>query len=210
MKVQWLGHASFLIETGGRRIITDPFDEALGYPAYGQEADIVTVSHDHWDHNAASTVKGHPQIIRETGTFNIEEIQIKGIASFHDQLQGRQRGANIIYRLQSENISLVHLGDLGHLLHSEQLKELGQVNILLIPVGGTFTIDAGQALAAISQLKPAIVIPMHYNTPHLSFSLAPVESFTAQFDRVIKKPYLEVDAQDLTKEMKIVVLDYLC
>lgn len=209
MKITWLGHASFIIETGGQRIITDPFDELLGYPAWGPEGDIVTVSHEHWDHNAVGVVKGNPRVIKETGSFTVAGIQFKGVAAFHDRANGRERGAVTIYRIFSEGISLVHLGDLGHLLTKEQIKEIGPVNILLTPVGGKFTINAAQAFKVVEQLKPDMVIPMHFNTPHLSFELAPVEDFTARFDQVVKKPYLEFNANDLKKATKVIVLDYL-
>jgi L-ascorbate metabolism protein UlaG (beta-lactamase superfamily) len=209
VKITWLGHASFIIETDGRKIVTDPFGEPAGYPVWGPEGDIVTVSHDHWDHNAVEVVKGNPRVIKGNGLFEVDGIQFKGVAAFHDKANGQERGAVTIYRIFSEDISLVHLGDLGHVLTQEQVKEIGQVNILLAPVGGKFTIDAAEAVIIVEQLKPDIVIPMHYNTPHLSFELAPVEDFTARFDQVVKKPYLELNANDLKKATKVIVLDYL-
>lgn len=208
MKIIWLGHASFIIATGGKKIITDPFDESVGYPTGRLEGDIVTVSHDHHDHNAFNLVKGHPRVLKETGLFEIDGIQFKGIASFHDQARGQKRGPNIIYRIFSEGINLVHLGDLGHALTQEQVKEIGQVNILLVPVGGKYTVDASGAFTITEQLKPDIIIPMHYSTPHLSFELAPVEDFTARFNKVVKKPYMELNANDLKKATKVIVLDY--
>ncbi|MEN6461285.1 MAG: MBL fold metallo-hydrolase [Syntrophomonas sp.] len=209
MKITWLGHASFIIETGGKKIITDPFDELVGYPAWGPEGDIVTISHDHHDHNAVNLVKGNPRVIKDTGSLAVDGIQFKGVAACHDKANGHERGLVTIYRIFSEGISLVHLGDLGQVLTLEQIKEIGQVNILLVPVGGKFTVDASDAFTITEQLKPDIIIPMHYNTPHLSFELAPVEDFTARFDQVVKKPYLELNANDLKKATKVIVLDYL-
>ncbi len=209
MKIRWRGHASFLIETGGQRIVTDPFNAEVGYPMVPLEADIVTVSHEHWDHNAVESIGGDPLVIKGVGAREVEGIFLHGIDSCHDINQGRDRGANTIFKISAEGIHVVHLGDLGHPLSAEQVAEIGQVDILLVPVGGTFTIDSQGAVTVANLLQPRIVIPMHYATPHLSFELAPVEGFTSQYDLVVKKPYLEVQAADLGAEMRIVVLDYL-
>ena len=209
MKIHWLGHASFLIKTGDKTIIMDPFDEEVGYEIYDKEVDYVTVSHDHWDHKGEHLLKGEPAIIDTVGDFVYPDVSFTGFASYHDKEQGSLRGTNIIFRVAAEGINLVHLGDLGHLLSEEQMKVLGEVDILLIPVGGTFTIDAKEAYELVNKLKPQVVIPMHYQTPHLSFQLAPVEDFTRRFDQVVKKPYLEVNKDSLAAENKIITLDYL-
>lgn len=209
MKIRWRGHASFFIETGGVSIITDPFNKELGYPLSSEKADIITISHEHWDHNASETVEGDPQIIRGSGEFKVKDLLIKGIKSYHDKNEGKDRGSNTIYKICSEGISLLHLGDLGHILSPDQLKEIGYVDLLLLPVGGTFTIDAAEAEQIVESLKPKVVIPMHFNTPHLSFELAPVEDFTSRYEKVIKKAFVEIYKEDLTGEMKIIILDYL-
>lgn len=209
MKITWLGHSSFMIEAGGKKIVTDPFGAKYGYPLLPVEADLVTVSHEHGDHNAVENIGGQPRIIRGTGEVKLGGIEFKGIATYHDRSRGHERGLNTVYKISAEGINLVHLGDLGHVLTPEQVKEIGQVNILMIPVGGKFTIDAGEAFTVVEQLKPDIVIPMHYSTPHLTLELAPVENFTSRFDQVVKKPYLELDANDLNKATKVIILDYL-
>ncbi|PKM78798.1 MAG: MBL fold metallo-hydrolase [Firmicutes bacterium HGW-Firmicutes-15] len=209
MKIKWRGHASFLIELGSKKIITDPFNESYGYPMNPVAADFVTVSHEHRDHNAVETVDGQPRIIRGSGMITMEGIIIKGIASFHDKHQGRERGQNTIFKISTEDINLVHLGDLGHVLSAGQVQEIGAVDILLLPIGGRYTIEAGEASQIVSLLQPRVVIPMHFGTPHLSFKLAPLEEFTARYDLIIKKPSLELQACDLGQEMKIIVLDYL-
>ncbi len=209
MKIYWLGHASFLIKTGDKTIIMDPFEEEVGYEIYDKEVDYVTVSHYHWDHSGEHLLKGEPTIIDTVGDFVYPDISFTGFASYHDKEQGSLRGTNIIFRVAAEGINLVHLGDLGHLLSEEQMKVLGEVDILLIPVGGTFTIDAKEAYELVNKLKPQVVIPMHYQTPQLSFQLAPVEDFTRRFDQVVKKPYLEVNKDSLAAENKIITLDYL-
>lgn len=209
MKIKWRGHASFLIEAESKKIITDPFNESYGYPLNPVVADIVTVSHEHGDHNAVETVSGQPRIIRGSGIVTMEGIIIKGIASFHDMHEGRERGQNTIFKISTGGIDLVHLGDLGHVLSAQQVQEIGEVDILLLPIGGRYTIDAGEASQIVSLLQPRVVIPMHFGTPHLSFELAPLEEFTSRYDRIIKKPSLEFQASDLGTEMKIIVLDYL-
>ena len=209
MNISWRGHASFLIEADGKRIVTDPFNAELGYPISPIDADIVTVSHEHWDHNAVETIEGNPQVIRGNDTVQTAGITIKGIASWHDQHQGRERGTNTIYKISVEGLDLVHLGDLGQLLSAQQVQEIGNVDILLLPVGGKFTIGAEDAYLIVNLLQPKTVIPMHFGTPHLSFALAPVEEFISRFDKVIKKSSLEVQPGNLGTDMRIIVLDYL-
>jgi L-ascorbate metabolism protein UlaG (beta-lactamase superfamily) len=209
VNIRWRGHASFIIETDGKSLVTDPFNEQLGYPLSPIVADIVTISHEHWDHNAVETISGQPQVCRGTGLTKLGNISIKGIASYHDNHQGRERGANTIFKISSEAINLVHLGDLGQLLSAQQVQEIGEVDILLLPVGGKFTINAEEAYQIVSLLQPKIVIPMHFATAHLSFVLAPLEEFATRYDQIIKKPSLEVHSTDLETDMKIIVLDYL-
>jgi len=209
MKIRWLGHASFLIETGKERIITDPFDERAGYAVFTETVDIATVSHEHWDHNAVGILAGKPQVIRGEGEFRLGGITITGFSSFHDQTRGRDRGKNTIYKISAEGMELLHLGDLGHILSPREIEAIGQVDILLLPVGGTYTIDARQALETMQQLNPRITIPMHYQTPHVKISLAPLEAFTGHLERVVKRPFLEITREELPEEPLVVVLDYL-
>ncbi|MDD3852654.1 MAG: MBL fold metallo-hydrolase [Syntrophomonadaceae bacterium] len=209
MIISWLGHASFIIKTEGKSIITDPFDERSGYTPWQQPVDIATVSHDHWDHNAVHVLQGNPQIIKETGTFNFPGITITGFSSYHDKNKGADRGNNTIYKIMAEDISLVHLGDQGTLLDKELIAQIGQIDILFTPVGGKFTLDAEAAFQIIQQLNPKIVIPMHFQTPHLSFKLAPAEAFICKFNQVIKLPFLEINRGEITKSLQIIVLDYI-
>lgn len=209
MKIKWKGHACFFIECSGKIIVTDPFADSYGYPPIRETADIVTISHDHNDHNAWQNLSGNPLVIKQVGDFNIGEISIKGVASYHDQKKGAQRGNNIIFRIKAEGITLAHLGDLGHILNPDQLEELGNIDILLLPVGGTYTIDAQQAKQVLEQISPGIVIPMHFKTPHVNLPITPVEAFISQFARVVKKPFLDVNGEDLQGETKVIVLDYL-
>jgi L-ascorbate metabolism protein UlaG (beta-lactamase superfamily) len=209
VKIRWRGHASFLIEAEGKKIVTDPFNAELGYPLALLEADLVTVSHEHWDHNAVETIGGQPQVIRGPGASTVGGIDFKGIATFHDRSRGRERGPNTVFKIFAEDLNLVHLGDLGHILSTEQVREIGTVDILLLPVGGRYTLDAAEAVQVVNLLQPKIVIPMHFATPHLSFALAPLEEFTSHYDQIIKKPYLEVHPDELGQGLRIIVLEYL-
>lgn len=208
MKIRWLGHASFLIETEDKRIITDPFDERVGYPVFTEKVDIATVSHEHWDHNAVEILQGEPEVIRGEGEFNWGGIAFTGFPSFHDQKKGKERGSNTIYKIAAEGINLLHLGDLGHILSSREIDSIGEVDILLLPVGGIYTIDAEQALKTMQGLNPRICIPMHYQTPDCKIDLEPLELFTGRLERVVKRPFLEITAGELPEEPLVIVLDY--
>ncbi len=208
MQIFWLGHASLLVESGGKKLISDPFDEKLGYPLWEEEVDVATVSHEHWDHSAVDRLKGSPIKVQAAGEFNVAGFKIKGFPTYHDQSEGRERGLNIIFKIEAEGISLLHLGDLGHILSPKQCAALGEIDLLMVPVGGVYTVNAAEAYDVVQAIKPRIVIPMHYNTPHLSFELAPVEEFVGQFEKVIKQPYLEINRDNLPETMEIIVLDY--
>ncbi|NLV22643.1 MAG: MBL fold metallo-hydrolase [Syntrophomonadaceae bacterium] len=209
MLIKWFGHASFQIDTSAGTIITDPFNDELGYPMFPRRADVVTVSHQHWDHNTVENVSGSPQVFSAPGFYQLEGMSIQGFPTFHDQKSGQERGGNTVFKISTEEINLLHLGDLGHILSQETAIEIGVVDILLLPVGGNFTVDADAAYEIVGLLRPRIVIPMHFQTPHLSFRLAPVEEFTGKYEKVLKLPSLEISSQDLPNETQIIVLDYL-
>jgi L-ascorbate metabolism protein UlaG (beta-lactamase superfamily) len=182
MKIKWLGHAAFMITSDtGIRIITDPYEPeyvAAGGLSYGEireTADIVTVSHEHADHNNVAAVRGNPQIVR--GPASIKGIEFTGIPTYHDEAGGSKRGNNMILCFEVDGIRVCHLGDLGHRLRDTQVAELGKVDILLIPVGGFFTITARVATEVCNQLRPRVIIPMHYKTNKCGFPLAGVDEF---------------------------------
>jgi len=180
MKVKWLGHSCFLITSKeGIRLITDPYavGGGINYSPIKESADIVVVSHDHGDHNNVSAVRGKPEVIKGVGTKSAKGIQFKGVATYHDTSQGKQRGSNTVFCFTLDNIKLCHLGDLGHLLSSGQINEIGSVDILFVPVGGFYTIAAAEASQVCDQLKPKIIIPMHFKTPKCAYPIAEVEDF---------------------------------
>jgi L-ascorbate metabolism protein UlaG (beta-lactamase superfamily) len=180
MKVKWLGHSCFLVTSkGGVRIITDPYavGGGINYSPIEETADIVVVTHGHDDHSNVSAVRGIPEVVKGSGTKTAKGIQFKGIAAYHDASQGTQRGPNTIFCFTIDDIKLCHLGDLGHLLSPEQIAEIGAVDILFVPVGGFYTIDAPVASQVCDQLKPKVVIPMHFRTPRCAYPIASVEDF---------------------------------
>jgi L-ascorbate metabolism protein UlaG (beta-lactamase superfamily) len=180
MKIKWLGHSCFLITSrGGVRIVTDPYavGEGINYSPIKETADVVVVSHDHDDHSNVSAVKGTPEVVKGSGTKTVKGIQFRGIATYHDASQGKQRGPNTIFCFTVDDIKLCHLGDLGHVLSPGQVNEIGAVDILFIPVGGFYTIDASVASQVCDKLEPKVAIPMHFKTPKCAYPIAGVEDF---------------------------------
>jgi len=168
MKIKYLGHSAFLFTSNkGVKIVTDPYAPEPGVLEYGEiteSADIVTVSHSHHDHDNVAAVRGNPAVVDRVGRAAVKGIEFNGVASYHDDAGGSLRGDNIIFCFGVDGVTVCHLGDLGHRLDDNQLKEIGRVDVLLIPVGGVYTIDAKVATEVCDQLKPRVVMPMHYKT----------------------------------------------
>ncbi len=180
MKIKYLGHAAFvIISDSGLKIITDPYTTSpdLTYGEISEPADIVTVSHNHPDHCNVAAVGGNPEVLRRAESAKARGISFKGISSYHDDERGRMKGGNIIFCFAVDGIWLCHLGDLGHRLDDKQLAEIGTVDIVFIPVGGYYTIDATVATEVCDQLKPKVIIPMHYRTEKGIPRIAGVEEF---------------------------------
>lgn len=216
MKVKWYGHAAFLLTSDkGIKIIIDPYESGAygGQLSYGKikdEADIVLTTHDHADHNETKSLTGSPQIVKGSGTKNIKGISIKGIPTFHDPSKGKERGENTIFILTVDEMNICHVGDLGHVLEEKELREIGSIDILMIPVGGFFTIDAKEATLVAEQIKPRVLIPMHFKTPKCGFPIAPVEDFLKGKTNFRKAGSSEISftKETLPREMEIVVLDH--
>jgi L-ascorbate metabolism protein UlaG (beta-lactamase superfamily) len=216
MKIKWYGHAAFLITSDqGTKIIIDPYEPGAfgGQLSYGKikdQVDLVLTSHDHADHNYTKDLPGTPQIVKGSGSKTAKGISIKGISTFHDPSKGSERGANTIFTFKIDNIQLCHLGDLGHLLSDKELAEIGPVDILLIPVGGFFTIDPKEATRVAEQIRPKILIPMHFKTAKCGFPIAPVEDFLKGKTNTKRPKTSEVtfDKTTLPQQMEIVVLEH--
>lgn len=186
-------------------LITDPYDEVgLEFPK--ASANIVTVSHEHFDHCAVGKVSGSPQVVKKVGSTEISGVQITGFPTYHDTVKGAQRGTNTVFKIKMDAVTLCHLGDLGHTPSQAQVSEICPVDILFIPIGGVYTIDASGAKQVVDLMKPRIVIPMHYKVAGLSLGIAPVTNFTKIMGQFTEKPVLEVTPQTLPKETSVVVL----
>ena len=218
MEIKYLGHSSFLIKTRTAKVVTDPYDsEMIGLKFPKTEADIVTVSHQHGDHNQVKNVLGlngaAPLVIDMPGEFEKMGVRIFGFQSYHDKTKGEERGENILYKIESEGISVLHCGDLGVIPEESFLDSIGDVDILMVPVGGFYTIDSDEAVQLVKKIEPAIVIPMHYQvekmSPELAGKLSPVSEFTKKFgiENLTPLPKLVYKKEEIEQEMKVVVLE---
>lgn len=214
MIITWQGHSCFKIQDKigpeGVTLVTDPFNKEVGYKVPNFEADIVTVSHDHDDHNNVSALRGNPFVVNCAGEYDFKGVLIEGIDSFHDDKKGEERGGNIIYRIEIDDISVAHLGDLGDTLDNAQLEKLVGTDVLLIPVGGKHTIDAKKAVEVISQIEPRIIIPMHYGHKDLKWKweLDSVDKFVKELGLTpTYEDKLKISKKDLPQEdMELVIL----
>ena len=217
MKIKWLGHACFLLTSdAGLRIVTDPYTPGgfgLQYRPPAEKADIVTVSHEHADHNNVGDVKGNPQIVRGAGVHQVKGIEIKGVSTSHDEMSGSQRGSNTVFCFALDGVRVCHLGDLGHDLTAGSLAEIGEVDVLLIPVGGSFTIDADVASRVADRLAAKVVIPMHFKNERCpDFPVAGVADFQKKRQRVrtVDGSEVEIKKDGLPSETETVVLKPAC
>lgn len=208
MLIKWLGHACFFCEGDGVRLLNDPFDKDMGFPLPAEEADIVTVSHDHYDHNDVEIVPGQPVVVREPGVHVVNGFKIEGHSVFHDEERGAKRGKNTVFLWEMEGVRVCHMGDLGHVLETSDIQALGRVDLVMIPVGGIYTVNPEGALEVVKQLSPKIVIPMHYHSPAMPM-LEQVDKFTRYFSRVRYEKRLLIAGENLPREQEVVVLDYL-
>ncbi len=206
LQIRWHGHACWEI-TNNITLVTDPHDgKSIGIPAPTVEADVILVSHDHYDHNSVKTVEKHDsRVVTDERKRNINEVEIRGIESFHDEVKGAKRGENIMYKFIMDGIKFCHLGDLGHDLDDESIEKIGEVDVLFVPIGGTFTVDDKQAWNVIKKINPKIIVPMHYKIGGLSLPIAGIEPFLEQ------NPYkvlpvgneIEIDKEDLPNEPEV-------
>lgn len=211
MEIAWLGHSCFRIKGKEATLITDPYDGSIGYSLGKPKANIVTSSHPHPGHGFTSAVGGAPRIVHGPGEYEIAGVFVTGIGAFHDAEEGKNRGRNTIYLVETEDVMLCHLGDLGHPLSSEQVEEMSRVEVLLVPVGGVSTIDAATAAETVRLLQPRIVIPMHFQTDALRFQLEPVDRFLREMGikaGLPAQPRLSITKASLPDETQVVVLDY--
>lgn len=213
MDITFLGHSSFRIKGKSATLVTDPFDPAMVALKYrGVSADIVTISHQHEDHNQADLVKGVKKVVSGPGEYEIMGISIIGISTFHDDKKGEARGKNTVYVIEVDGLRLAHLGDLGHKLTERHLETMGNIDILMIPVGGEYTIGPAHAVEVTRAIEPIIVIPMHYQMPGLNpkvfAKLAKVDHFISDLGFPAEKAdKLTIKKESLGEEQKVYVLE---
>jgi len=206
LQIRWHGHACWEI-TNDKTLVTDPHDgKSIGIQAPTVQGDIILVSHDHYDHNSVKTVeKEGSKVVTDTRKRNINDVEIRGIESFHDEAKGAKRGNNIIFQFTMDGINFCHLGDLGHDLDEEAIQKIGQVDVLFIPIGGTFTVDDKQAWKLIKKINPRIIVPMHYKIGGLSLPIAGIDPFLNQAKHKVLHVGNEIDIEkeDLPDEPEI-------
>ncbi len=206
LQIRWHGHACFEI-TNDVTLVTDPHDgKSIGIPAPSVMGDIILVSHDHYDHNSVKSVeKDGSKIVTDERKRNISNVEIRGVKSFHDECKGAKRGKNIMYKFTMDEIKFCHLGDLGHELDDDAVQKIGDVDILFLPIGGTFTVDGRQAWNVINMIKPKIIVPMHYKIGGLSLPIAGIDSFLEKNKYKVLKVGNEIDIEkeDLPSEPEV-------
>lgn len=209
MKIKWLGHAAFLITSdSGTKIITDPYkpEGPLAYGEIEEDADIVTVSHDHFDHCNVDAVGGNPVVVRESGM--VKGIPFTAVSTFHDDAAGEHRGPNTVFCFDVDGMRICHLGDIGHRLGEKELGEMGDIDVLLIPVGGNFTVDVAAATGIGNKLSPKVIFPMHFMNEKCGLPIAGVEDYL-RGKKNVKKPdasEVELKKDDLPVSTEIWVL----
>ena len=210
MDIYWQGHSCFRIRGKDATVVIDPFQPDIGYQLGQFEADVVVVTHQHPGHNYVEGIQGEPKQVTSPGEYEIMNVFIVGIGTFHDDQKGELRGSNTAYLIEMEGVSICHLGDLGHLPTSQMFAELGSVDVLMLPVGGASTIDAAGAAEVMRRLGPKVVIPMHYKTGALSRELEPVDRFLKEtgVNEVSSQPKLSFTKASLPASTQVFLLDY--
>lgn len=199
MKLTYFGHATFLLESDGTSILIDPFNEQVGYPFPTVSPTAVTVSHEHFDHNHVQVAKGSPKVVRglteggkdwATVAEKVGAVKVSTVRTYHDTSQGAERGRNAMFVFETEGLRVVHCGDLGHTLSQDQAKALGRVDVLLIPIGGYYTIGPKEAEVVVGQVQPRVVVPMHYKTGvNKDWPIGTVEDFVGGKERVKRQSH---------------------
>lgn len=215
MRLRYLGHAAFELSLGdGRKILFDPYepgsyDGAVGFDPVEGYYDIAVVSHDHPDHRWEDAVSAAGAVVDSAGEHDFGDVRIVSMPTYHDETEGSERGVNLVSVVEAEGVRVAHLGDLGHMISIGEMPGLKGVDVVMIPVGGFFTIDAETAAMVIEAIGPKLVVPMHFKTAKLGFPIASVEGFAELMDNVVTDAgsELQFSADDLPEKMKVVVLD---
>lgn len=210
MDIYWLGHSCYRIKGKSATVVVDPFSPGIGYQGGKLEADMVLVTHQHPGHNYVQAVAGEPRVVDGPGEFEVAGVFVTGIPTFHDDKNGEARGKNTVYMIEMDGLALCHLGDLGHVPTSKIVGELGKVDVLMVPVGGTTTLDPAGAAEVVRKLGPRIVTPMHYKTPAINRELLAVDGFLKELGvtDISPQPRLSVSSGNLPAGLQVVLLEY--
>ncbi|PJE57999.1 MAG: MBL fold metallo-hydrolase [Candidatus Portnoybacteria bacterium CG10_big_fil_rev_8_21_14_0_10_36_7] len=208
MVITWYGHSCFKIQSGQLTLLIDPFDSSIGLRSPRGKTDIVFVTHKHYDHNYLESVDQDTFVIDGPGEYEVKGVACRGISSFHDASEGKDRGLNTIYLFEMEGIKVCHLGDLGHKLANGQLEALEEVDILFVPVGGKYTLDGEEAAEVVYQIEPKIIIPMHYKVPGLKISLGDATDFLKEMGVSGKEatPKITIKKKELPENGTVMVM----
>jgi L-ascorbate metabolism protein UlaG (beta-lactamase superfamily) len=210
LDITWRGYSCFRIKGKEVTVMTDPYPPGLGYSLGRPQANVVTVSHPHPGHSYTNGVNGEYKVIKGPGEYELKDIYITGIATWHDADKGQKLGQNTIYILEMEGVTLCHLGDLGHQLSSELLEKVGDIDVLFLPVGGVSTIGGATAAEIVRRVTPKVAVPMHYKTPTLKRDLEPVDRFLKEMGikEKVSQPKLSVSRTNLPASTEVIVLEY--
>lgn len=215
MEIKWFGHSFFEVtidtkEKKGIKIYFDPYSSEIGInPPSDLTADIVLVSHSHYDHNNLGAFKKIDLVIETAGEYSVKGLDIKGILSYHDNEKGQKKGPNVIYLLSAQNLRIAHLGDLGHLLTDNQINSIGTVNVLMVPIGGPSSIKGQESIKVIKQLEPNIIIPMHYKIPGVKIDLLGIDDFCKEIGVCLSEPVGKLSLKNNPldeKKMEVVIM----
>jgi L-ascorbate metabolism protein UlaG (beta-lactamase superfamily) len=210
LDINWLGHSCFRIKGKEAVLVTDPYDSNTGYPINKTKADIVTVSHSHPGHSNLDMIDGEYKTVKGPGEYEIKGVFVTGIPVYHDQSDGEERGKSNIYVIEIDGLTICHMGDIGHTLSSKIIEDIGNIGIMLLPVGGLSTVDSNIASEIVRAMSPRIVIPMHYKTPAISWPLEPVEKFLKKLgiNEFVPQPKLSITRSTFTESTQVIVLNY--
>lgn len=210
MEILWLGHSCFRIRGREATVVCDPCPPASGYQYGKPTADIITISHNHADHNYVKGIAGGPTVIVNAGEYEIHGAFLTGIQTYHDAQKGAEQGRNLAFVIEMEDIKVCHLGDLGHTPNAEQVEDMVGCDVLLVPVGGKTTIDGARAAEIVSLLEAKLVVPMHYKTDVHDGGLETPERFLKEMQAaaVQPQPKLQITRSSVPSETQVVLLDY--
>ena len=209
MKLKYYGHACFTLRfADGTTLAIDPFDESVSYAPCDAICDAALLSHDHFDHNHVQSLRGDFAVLREAGCYEVRNVRITAVHSFHDKEGGALRGRNLIFRIEGEGLTIVHLGDLGHMPDENQLRAMSGADVLLIPIGGTYTIDTPEAEALIRLAQPKHAVAMHFRTPDYDFNTSTCDAFARDMQAVHMPREVEITAENLASLPETMILSY--